>query len=175
MGFGFEWLLRALRQALNLKTHLSRAVLGGSKGMNLQNKKNQLVEEFKVLSNWEERYKKLIEMGKQLPPMNEAHKVERNQVKGCQSQVWLWAELKGGRVYLTADSDAAIAKGIVALLVDLYSEATPGEILSLDQCFIDELGLKQHLSMNRANGLANMLKQVQLYALALQAKAKMGL
>ncbi len=141
----------------------------------LQDKKDQLIKDFKAFESWEERYRKLIEMGKHLPAMQEVYKIEANKVRGCQSQVWLWAELKEGRVYFTADSDASIAKGIVSLLINLYSEATPDEILDLNQNFIDEIGLKQHLSMSRANGLASMLKQIRMYALAFQTKVKMGL
>lgn len=134
----------------------------------------EIISEFKGFSTWEDRYKHLITMGKNLPPMKEEHHVESNKVKGCQSQVWLFAELEGDKIRYTGDSDAAIVKGIVALLLKVYSGRTPDEILTLDQSFIDEIGLKQHLSMSRANGLSAMLKQIQMYALAFKAKLQMG-
>ena len=138
--------------------------------MNLHQRKAQIVRDFQALSSWEERYQKIIEMGKNLPPMPKAQKTEANKVKGCQSQLWLSAEAREGKVYFYADSDAAISKGIVALLITLYSDATPKDILGLGQDFVDEMELRQHLSMSRANGLASVLKQIQFYALAFQAK-----
>ncbi len=135
---------------------------------------NDIVNEFQSFSSWEERYKHLIGMGKALEPMKDEHHVESNKVKGCQSQVWLFAELEGDKIHFTGDSDAAIVKGIVALLLKVYSHRSPDEILSLDQSFIDEIGLKQHLSMSRANGLSAMLKQIQMYAVAFKAKLQMG-
>jgi len=145
--------------------------------MNMTNSDNRIetiISEFKTFQDWESRYKHLISMGKSLAPMAEEHKVESNKVKGCQSQVWLFAELNDGMVHYTADSDASIVKGIVALLLKIYSERTPEEILGLDQSFVDEIGLKQHLSMSRANGLSAMMKQIQMYALAYKAKLDMG-
>lgn len=141
----------------------------------MEERTKSIVDEFKKFQDWEERYKHLIGLGKELSPMAEEHQVEANKVKGCQSQVWLFAELKDGKVFYTGDSDAAIVKGIVALLLKVYSERTPDEILGLDQGFIDEIGLKQHLSMSRANGLSAMLKQIQMYALAFKTKIQMGL
>lgn len=134
-----------------------------------------IVNEFTQFSGWEERYKHLIGLGKELSPMPEEFKVEQNKVKGCQSQVWLFAELRDGKIAFHGDSDAAIVKGIVALLLRVFGDRTPQEILTLDQSFIDEIGLKQHLSMSRANGLSAMIKQIQIYALAFKTKIDMGL
>lgn len=140
----------------------------------MDNRISTIVSEFKDFHDWESRYKHLISMGKSLPEMKEEHKTDANKVKGCQSQVWLFAELDGEKVTYTADSDAAIVKGIVALLLRIYSDRSPTEILTLDQSFVDEIGLKQHLSMSRANGLSAMMKQIQMYALAYKAKIDMG-
>lgn len=134
----------------------------------------EIVSEFKKFQDWESRYKHLINLGKSLPAMNEDHRVEGNKVRGCQSQVWLFAELDGDKIHYSGDSDAAIVKGIVALLLKIYGERTPSEILGLDQSFVDEIGLKQHLSMSRANGLSAMMKQIQMYAVAYKAKLDMG-
>ena len=138
--------------------------------MSLNQRKAKIVGDFQTLASWEDRYQKIIEMGKNLPPMPDDQKIEANKVKGCQSQLWLSAETREGKIYFHADSDAAISKGIVALLIALYSDATPGDILGLGQDFVDEMELRQHLSMSRANGLASVLKQIQFYALAFQAK-----
>lgn len=141
----------------------------------MDNHIKEIVEEFKKFSDWEERYKHLISMGKSLDTMPEEHHIEANKVKGCQSQVWLFAELKDGKVHYMGDSDAAIVKGIVALLLKAYSGLTPDEVLTLKQDFVDEIGLKQHLSMSRANGLSAMMKQIQMYAIAFKTKMQMGL
>ena len=129
--------------------------------------------EFLNFADWEGRYKHLIEMGKDLPKMNEDFKIDANKIKGCQSQVWLMAELKDGLVYFHADSDASIVKGIVALLVFVYSGASPEEILSTKPTFLEEIGLREHLSMSRANGLTSMLKQISFYAMAFKAQMQM--
>lgn len=142
-------------------------------------KVDEIIKEFEQFSQWEERYRHLIGLGKQLPELSEEHKTEANKVKGCQSQVWLVTELekhddKAVIVY-RGDSDAAIVKGIVALLLRAYSGLTPDEVLALKTDFIDVIGLRQHLSMSRANGLNSMLKQINLYAFAYQQKIKLGL
>jgi cysteine desulfuration protein SufE len=139
----------------------------------IQDRIDKIKHEFLSFSDWESRYKHLIEMGKQLPAMNEELKVDSNKIKGCQSQVWLMAELKDGMVYFVADSDASIVKGIVALLVYIYSASTPDEILSTKPTFLEEIGLREHLSMSRANGLTSMLKQVSFYAMAFKAQMQM--
>ena len=140
---------------------------------------DKIVAEFTAFSGWEERYRHLINLGKALPELPEEHRIEANKVKGCQSQVWLVSELVKTQdkavINFLADSDASIVKGIVALLTKVYSGLTPDEILALKPDFIDEIGLRQHLSMSRANGLNSMLKQISLYAFAYQQKIKMGL
>lgn len=133
-----------------------------------QQKVEELLHQFDGVEDWEVRYKKIIDMGKSLQEMDDALKTESNKVKGCQSQVWLHGSLDGDKVVFQADSDAAIVKGIIALLLKVYSHSTPSEILALKADFIEQLGLKQHLSMNRSNGLAAMLKQIQIYAFAFQ-------
>ena len=139
--------------------------------MNIQDRINHLLKEFEDIKDWEERYKKIIFKGKNLEPLPEEHRIESNKVKGCQSQVWLHAEMKDPKIYFCADSDAAIVKGIISLLLEVYSQATPDEILATRPDFVDDLGLRQHLSMNRSNGLSAMLKQISMYALAFKAKA----
>jgi len=107
--------------------------------------------------------------------MDEEFKTEANKVKGCQSQVWLHASVKDGKVYFQADSDASIVKGIVSVLVRIYSDATPDEILATKPEFLDTIGLRQHLSMSRANGLSSMIKQISMYAIAFKTKIEMGI
>ena len=143
--------------------------------MEITNRVNSLIEEFSSFSDWEDRYKHIIDMGKSLAPMPEEHKSADNKVNGCQSQVWLYAELKDGKIIFMGDSDAAIVKGIVSVLLNVYSNSTPEEVLATKPDFLDEIGLRQHLSMSRANGLSSMLKQISMYALAFQTKIKMGL
>ncbi len=132
----------------------------------------QLKERFKKISDWEDRYKELIELGKELAPMPAAGQQEKFKVKGCQSQVWLYPEFKNGRVFFYADSDALLVKGIVAMLVFVYSDSTPLEISQEKADFLKDLGITEHLSMNRTNGLASMLKQIQMYALVFQSMGK---
>jgi len=142
--------------------------------MEIQERVKQLIEEFSGFNDWEERYKHIIAIGKDLTPMNEEYRQDQFKVKGCQSQVWLYPELDGDRIKFHADSDAAIVKGIIALLMRVYSGATPAEILATKPDFLDTIGLREHLSMSRANGLSSMVKQISMYALAMQAKMQMG-
>ncbi|MAF79182.1 MAG: Fe-S metabolism protein SufE [Halobacteriovoraceae bacterium] len=135
----------------------------------------EVIASFSQFSDWESRYKHLIGMGKELDSFPEEHRTEENKVKGCQSQVWLYSELKEGKVIFFGDSDASIVKGIVALLLKIYSNREPAEIMSLQQDFVDAIGLKQHLSMSRANGLSAMMKQIQFYALAYKTKIDLGM
>ncbi|MBK7384526.1 MAG: SufE family protein [Flavobacteriales bacterium] len=134
-----------------------------------------LVDEFAMFTDWQDRYEHLIELGKDLPLITPENKTEENLVRGCQSRVWLSAEyrastsLSEGTVHFTADSDAMITKGIVALLVRVYNDRTPQEILGASTEFIDRIGLREHLSPNRANGLSAMLDQMKRYALAFSA------
>lgn len=141
--------------------------------MAIQERITEIVEKFNQFNDWEDRYRELIKFGKTLAPMNEDLKTEDNKVKGCQSQVWLWPTFENGKIHFSGDSDAAIVKGIVAVLLYVYSESTPMEILSTRPTFIDDIGLRQHLSMSRANGLNSMLKKISIYAMAFQAKANM--
>jgi cysteine desulfuration protein SufE len=132
-----------------------------------------LKAEFAKFTEWEGRYKHLIEMGKKMPAMSEQYRSEEYKVKGCQSQVWLGASLVGHSVHFEADSDASIVKGIVALLVYVYSDSSPDEILATKPTFLEDIGLREHLSMSRANGLSSMVKQISFYAMAFKAKLQM--
>lgn len=132
------------------------------------------MEEFARFTQWEERYKYLIAMGRDLANFPEEHRREENKVKGCQSQVWLYAQWQEGKIFFWGDSDASIVKGIVALLLRLYSGHAPEEILHFKQDFIERIGLKQHLSLSRTNGLSAMIKQIQFYAIAYKAKRDLG-
>jgi len=130
---------------------------------------NQIKQRLGQYSDWEDRYKELIHLGKSLQNYPEDKRDEKYKVKGCQSQVWLYPELKDGRVYFFGDSDAVLVKGIVGLLLSVYSDATPDEILSTKPEFLKEVGITEHLSMNRSNGLAAMMKQIQMYALVFKS------
>ena len=139
---------------------------------NMQDRIAQVVTRFTGLPDWEERYKELIKVGKEMGAYPEEQRTEKFQVKGCQSQVWLFPSFTNGHVHFAADSDALLVKGIVALLVHVYSGATPAEILADKGEFLKAIGITEHLSMNRTNGLASMLKQIQMYALVYQSLAK---
>ncbi len=130
----------------------------------------RLVDEFQELPDWESRYKRIIALAKELQPMAEELKTDANKVRGCSSTVWLHAELKDGNVVFLADSDAVLVRGLVALLVKVYSGHPAKEILAAPPDFIEELGLNVNLSPNRANGLTAMVKQIMIYAAAFQAK-----
>ena len=129
----------------------------------------QIKQRILQFKDWEDRYKELIVLGKNLDSYPEEKREEKYKVKGCQSQVWLFPEFKDGRVYFRADSDAVLVKGIVGLLVSVYSDATPDEILSTKPEFLQEVGITEHLSMNRSNGLAAMMKQIQMYAVVFKS------
>lgn len=130
----------------------------------------QIINEFKALSDWTERYKHIIKQGENLETLEEEHKIEDNLVRGCQSQVWLHTHLEDGKVIFEADSDAAITKGLVALMVRFYSGQTPEAIINTDPAFIKKIGMEQHLSPTRSNGLASMVKQMKIYAMAYKTK-----
>ncbi len=130
----------------------------------------EIVEEFNMFEDWMEKYEYIIELGKALPIIDNNLKIEENLIKGCQSRVWLNAEHKNGRITYTADSDAIITKGIVAILIRVLSNQNTAEIAKADLAFIDEIGLKEQLSQTRANGLVSMIKEMKLYALAYQNK-----
>lgn len=139
--------------------------------MTLAQAQQDLVDEFAMFTDWQDRYEHLIELGKDLPLIAPENKVDTNLVRGCQSRVWLNAEMKNDLVHFTADSDAMITKGIVALLVRVYNDRAPQEILGASTDFIDRIGLREHLSPNRANGLSAMLDQMKRYALAYSSKS----
>ncbi|MFG1484144.1 SufE family protein [Halobacteriovorax sp. HFRX-2_2] len=143
--------------------------------LQIQERVDALISEFNGFGDWEDRYMHIISRGKEMESLPEDLQKEEYKVKGCQSQVWLIPELKDGKVYFRADSDAAIVKGIVSILVGVYSNATPDEILATKPDFLDTIGLRQHLSMSRANGLSSMIKQISMYALAFKTKIQMGL
>ena len=132
----------------------------------IEDVQNRIVREFNLLEDWTERYNYIIKLGSKLPQLDSSKKIEHNIVKGCQSQVWLHAEFSEGKIIFEADSDAAITKGLVALMVHLYSHQSPNAILATEPTFITEIGMNEHLSPTRANGLASMVKQMKIYALA---------
>ena len=138
--------------------------------MTIKEIQEEIVDEFSMFEDWDERFQYVIDLGKGLPLIEEKYKTEENTIKGCQSKVWVHAEQKDGKIVFTADSDAIITKGIIAVLVRAFSNHSPAEILEADTQFIDEIGLKDHLSPTRANGLVSMIKQIKMYALAFQAK-----
>ncbi|WP_298996837.1 SufE family protein [uncultured Tenacibaculum sp.] len=138
--------------------------------MTIKEIQEEIIDEFSMFEDWMERYEYIIELGKSLPLIDDAYKLDENLIKGCQSKVWLYSELKGDTIEFTADSDAILTKGIVALLLRVFSNQTPKAILEADTNFIDEIGLKEHLSPTRANGLVSMVKQIKMYAIAQQSK-----
>lgn len=140
--------------------------------MTLTEAQQEIVEEFELLGNWQDRYEQIIEAAKDLPLIPAAAKVDANLVRGCQARVWLAAEHREGKIHFMADSDAMITKGLIALLVRVLNDRTPQEILGTPITFIDSIGLREHLSPTRSNGLANMLDQMKRYALAFSAPAE---
>ena len=140
--------------------------------MTVQEVEDQIVEEFSIFDDWMDRYNYLIELSKDLPLIEEKEKNEQNVIKGCHSRVWVNAEYQNGKIHFTADSDAIITKGIIALLIRVLSDRTPQEILDNELTFIDKIGLKENLSPTRANGLLAMIKQMKLYALAYKTKGE---
>jgi len=131
---------------------------------------NEIIDEFAMFEDWMQRYEYMIDLGKSLPLIDEQYKKDENLIKGCQSKVWVHAQMKDGRVVFTADSDAIITKGIVAILIRVFSNQQPKDIIAADTAFIDEIGLKEHLSPTRANGLVSMIKQLKMYAIAYQTQ-----
>ena len=132
--------------------------------------KNDIISEFSLFEDWMGKYEYIIELGKSIPLIDAKHKVDDNLIKGCQSKVWIHAELKNNNVFFYADSDAIITKGIIAILIRVFSNQEPKNILESDTKFIDRIGLKEHLSPTRANGLVSMIKQIKIYALAFKNK-----
>lgn len=138
--------------------------------MTIQEIQDEIVDEFSMFDDWMQRYEYMIELGKSLPLIEEQYKNEDHIIKGCQSKVWVHAELQEDKLVFTADSDAIITKGIIAILIRTFSNQKPADIISANTDFIDEIGLKEHLSPTRANGLVNMIKQLKLYAVAYQTQ-----
>ena len=128
----------------------------------------EIVEEFELFDEWSEKYQYIIELGQKLPALDDKYKTEENKIKGCQSSVWLNSYEKDGKIFFEADSDSTFVKGEIALLIRVLSEQKPGEIVKSELGFINKIGLRQHIAVTRANGLANMIKQMKLYAVAFQ-------
>lgn len=138
--------------------------------MNIKEIQEEIIDEFSIFDDWIQRYEYMIDLGKNLPLIDEEFKTENNIIKGCQSKVWLHGEKKEDKIVFTADSDAILTKGIIAILIRVFSNQTPINILNADMNFIDEIGLKEHLSPTRANGLVSMIKNIKMYALAFDAQ-----
>ena len=140
--------------------------------MTINELQDEVIEEFSAFDDWMDKYALLIDLGNALDPLDEKYKTESNLIEGCQSRVWLQADYVDGKIHFQGESDAVIVKGIVSLLIRVLSDHTPQEILDTDLYFIDRIGLKEHLSPTRSNGLVAMVKQMHLYALAFRAKDK---
>lgn len=138
--------------------------------MTIKEIQEEIIDEFSMFDDWMQRYEYIIELGKNLPLIKEELKTDENIIKGCQSKVWLQGEQQGDKVVFTADSDAILTKGIIAILIRVFSNQKPADILEADMDFIDEIGLKEHLSPTRANGLVSMIKNIKMYALAFNSK-----
>jgi len=139
--------------------------------MTIQAIQQDIIEEFALFDDWMQKYEYMIDLGKTLPLIDSSLKTDDRLIKGCQSKVWLNANVKNNKVVFTADSDAIITKGIIAILIRVFSNQSPKDIMKADTSFIDEIGLKEHLSLTRANGLVSMIKQLKLYAVALSSAA----
>jgi|TARA_B110000305_G_C19174832_1_gene509114 cysteine desulfuration protein SufE len=138
--------------------------------MTIKEIQEEIIDEFGMFDDWMQRYEYIIDLGKSLPIIDDRNKLEVNLIKGCQSKVWLHAEYVDDKITYTADSDAILTKGIVALLLRVFNDQQPKEVLNAEMDFINEIGLKEHLSPTRANGLVSMIKKIKLYALAFQSK-----
>ena len=138
--------------------------------MTVEQVQDEIIDEFSLFDDWMQRYEYMIELGKSLPLIDPEYKTEDNIIKGCQSKVWIHADLKGDKLVFTADSDAIITKGIIAVLIRVFSNQHPDAILGADTSFIDKIGLKEHLSPTRANGLVSMIKQLKMYAIAFKTQ-----
>ena len=134
--------------------------------MTINERQDEVIEEFLDFDDWMDKYQLLIDLGNEQAPLDEKYKVESNLIDGCQSRVWLQADYENGKIHFQAESDALIVKGIVALLIRVLNDSTPQEILDADLYFIEQIGLKEHLSPTRSNGLLAMVKQIRMYALA---------
>jgi cysteine desulfuration protein SufE len=138
--------------------------------MTINEKQNQIIEEFNASNQWMDRYQILIDLGNEMEPLDRKYKTNQNLIAGCQSRVWIYADCIDGKIFFHAESDTIIVKGIIALLVNVLSGHTPDEVLNADLFFIDRIGLKEHLSPMRSNGLRSMMKQMRMYALAYKMK-----
>lgn len=138
--------------------------------MKIKEIQEEIVDEFSMFDDWMERYEYIIELGKKLPLIKEEFKTENNLIKGCQSKVWLQGEQTDDKIVFTADSDAILTKGIIAILIRTFSNQKASDILAAEMDFIDEIGLKEHLSPTRANGLVSMIKNIKMYALAFNSQ-----
>ena len=138
--------------------------------MTIQEIQDEIIDEFSMFDDWEERYQYMIDLGKTLPLIEEQYKTEDNIIKGCQSKVWVHANMNDNKIAFTADSDAIITKGIIAILIRVFSNQHPTAIIEANTEFIDKIGLKEHLSPTRANGLVSMIKQLKMYAIAYQTQ-----
>jgi cysteine desulfuration protein SufE len=143
--------------------------------MTIEQAQQQIVADFQALNTWEDKYKKIISLGKELAALPEEYYTEKYKVNGCQSQVWLHARMQNGKVVFIGDSDAMIVKGLLAILLKIFSEHSPEEIMQANPDFITKIGLNVHLSQSRSNGVAAMIKQMKLYAFALHSMANKGL
>ena len=142
--------------------------------MTINELQNNVIEEFADFDDWMDKYALLIDLGNSLPPLEEKYKTESNLIEGCQSRVWLQADYVDGKILFKGESDAVIVKGIVSLLISILSDHTPQEILDADLYFIEKIGLKEHLSPTRSNGLVAMVKQMRMYAMAFRTKEQQG-
>lgn len=138
--------------------------------MTINERQDEIIEEFQDFEDWMDKYQLLIDLGNDQEPLDEKYKVESNLIDGCQSRVWLQADYEDGKIHFQAESDALIVKGIVALLIRVLNDSTPQEILDADLYFIEQIGLKEHLSPTRSNGLLAMVKQMRMYALAFSSQ-----
>ena len=139
--------------------------------MTINEIQDQIVEDFSAFDDWMDKYQMLIELGNNLEPLDEKYKTPQNIIEGCQSRVWLQADYNDGVIHFSGESDAVIVKGLVSLLIQVLSDHTPDEILNSELYFIEQIGLREHLSPTRSNGLLSMVKQMKVYALAFKAKA----
>jgi len=140
--------------------------------MSIKEIQEKIISEFEELTDWEDKYKKIIDMGREIPALDESIKTDKYKLSGCQSQVWINAKLENGKIYFEADSDAAIVKGLIAMLIKVYSGHSPDEILNHPPTFLERIGIDKHLSPTRKNGLGAMMKQIQMYAIAFKAMNK---
>jgi cysteine desulfuration protein SufE len=150
---------------------MRRCGFGKMTSMTIQEQQDEIVADFELFGDWMEKYEYIIQLGKELPLIDKKYKTDENLIRGCQSKVWLHAEYRDGKLFFTADSDAVITKGLVALVILVLSGHAPKDIADAEITFIDAIGLRNHLSPTRSNGLLSMLKQIKLYALAFQAKS----